>query len=71
MAQTMGNGNLLNNLEKTKIKSFEKVCHILTWKSGGRGEDYGRNHLKKNKNNNKPPPEWRFYPLGTKMHNHI
>lgn len=48
MAQTMGNGKLLNNLEKTKIKSFEKVCLIRTQKSGGEEEEEeGRNHLKK------------------------
>lgn len=49
MAQTMGNGNLSNNLEKTKIKSFEKVCFISTQESGGGGEDEGRNYLKKQK----------------------
>lgn len=39
MAQTMGNGNLLNNLEKTKIKSFEKVCLASAQKKGGEGQE--------------------------------
>lgn len=39
MAQTMGNGNLLNNLEKAKIKSFEKVCLLSTQKGGGKEEE--------------------------------
>lgn len=42
MAQTMGNGNLSNNLEKTKIKSFEKVCFISTQKSGDGGGERGK-----------------------------
>lgn len=42
MAQTMGNGNLLNNLEKTKIKGSEKVCHTSTQKKNKRRGEVGK-----------------------------
>lgn len=71
MAQQMGNGNRLNNLEKTKMKSFENSALYQLKKLDGEGRTREETTLNKNKNNNKPPPAQRFYSLGTKMHNHI
>lgn len=71
MAQQMGNGNRLNNLEKTKMKSLENSALYQLKKLDGEGRTREETTLNKNKNNNKPPPAQRFYSLGTKMHNHI
>lgn len=49
MAQQMGNGNLLNNLEKTKIKSFEKSALYQLKKMDGEGRSREETTLNKQK----------------------
>lgn len=49
MAQQMGNGNLLNNLEKTTIKSFEKSALHQPKKMDGEGRSREETTLNKQK----------------------
>lgn len=49
MAQQMGNGNLLNNLEKTTIKSFEKSALSQPKKMDGEGRSREETTLNKQK----------------------
>lgn len=49
MAQQMGNGNLLNNLEKTTIKSFEKSALYQPKKMAGEGRSREETTLNKQK----------------------